>query len=87
MYSFYEKKKILFLHSFYALKTLPSSYGKIIHDLNNEFKNFYIVNTDRLQMFFKPKIVKIKKSNYFKNIELFDPKNFNELEQFIDNDE
>ena len=78
-----QKKKILFLHSFNGLQTLPSSYGKIIHDLNKEFKNFYIVNTDNLEIIFKSKIKKIKKTDFFKNIKLFDPKNLKELDQFI----
>jgi len=81
------KKKILFLHSFNALQTLPSSYGQIIHDLNYKFKNFYIVNTDNLEILFKSKFIKNKKNNYFNNIKFFNPKNLDELDRFINNEE
>lgn len=82
-----KKKKILFLHSFNAIQTIPSSYGKIIHDLNNEFKSFYIVNTDNLEIIFKTKIQKFKKTVFFKNIKLFNPKNLKELDEFIKDEE
>ena len=68
-----KKTKILFLFSFRDLNTLPSSYGKILHDLNKEFKEFYIVNTDRLEVIFKDNASKFKKSSFFKNLKLFDP--------------
>ena len=82
-----KNKKILLLHSFNSLQTLPSSYGKIIHDLNNKFENFYIVNTDRLEIIFRSKIEKVNKTKFFNKIKLIDPNNIEELNQFIDNDE
>ena len=80
------KKKILFLHSFRDLNIVPSSYGKIIHQLNEEFNDFYIVNTDRLEVIFKDKIKKFKRTKFFKKIKLYDPNNLNELSNFIKND-
>ena len=78
-----KKKKILFLYSFNTLQTLPSSYGKILHDLNKKFKNFYIVNTDNLEIIFKSKIKNLKKTDFFKNIKLFNPKNLKEQQLWI----
>ena len=81
------EKKVLFLYSFSALEIIPSSYGKIIHDLNREFKNFYIVNTDNLEIIFKSKNCKKRKTEFFKNIKLFNPKKFKELDEFINGEE
>ncbi|MBD1173860.1 hypothetical protein IDH32_00515 [Pelagibacterales bacterium SAG-MED01] len=80
-----KKTKILFLFSFRDLNTVPSSYGKILHDLNREFKEFYIVNTDRLEIIFKGNAPKFKKSNFFKNLKLFDPKSLSHFDEFIKN--
>ena len=80
-----KRTKILFLFSFRGLNNVPSSYGKILHDLNREFKEFYIVNTDRLEVIFKSNGPKFKKSNFFKNLKLFDPKSLSHLNEFIKN--
>jgi len=82
-----KKKIILFLHSFRQLHTAPNTYGKILKDLNKEFKEFYIVNTDRLEIIFKGNTPKFKKSKFFKNLKLFDPKNLSHLDKFIKNED
>ena len=78
------EKKILYLTSFRTINIIPSSFGGIIKELNNSFNEFYLVNTDHLEINIKgKKYYKVKKSNFFKGIKLFNPRNFDQLENFI----
>jgi hypothetical protein len=76
--------EIIILTSFTSLDAYYNANKNFLNLLSNEFNNIYIVNSENLKIFWKNK--KFKKKSFLKfpkKINFINPKNFKELDYFI----